>query len=333
LYTVVDSRIVEIVRTAMTPYRLNLEAGDRLLIVADTGTDPLVVQAFHTAAVTLGIQATVAMSTPVPFHHADLDPMTIAAMDGADLVHLVTSRGSLHAEAPHRRQLEGQRFVASEEITVSMLREGAATADYEAMNRLGERLYELWTSAHEIHVTTPEGTDLRAEVTGRPCWLCAGKVLENPGVDLYCCGFPDGEVGVAPIEETIEGTIVWDTSMHQVGLLHEPIRARVEQGRVVELTGGPEAQKLRAYLEEKGDEQSWIVGETSIGINDKARVTGLVREDKKLYGSLHIALGMNTDTGGTVASRTHVDGVLRRPTLVVDGKTVLEDGRITTASA
>jgi leucyl aminopeptidase (aminopeptidase T) len=183
-----------------------------------------------------------------------------------------------------------------------------------------------------VRITTQEGTDLRGSITGRPSWLCAAKVLENPGVDLYCAAFPDGEVGIAPIEDTIEGTVVWDTSMHQIGLLNEPIRARVERGRVVELTGGPEAQRLRTYLDQNGDEESWIIGETSIGINPKARVTGLVREDKKLEGSVHIALGMNTDTGGTCASRTHVDGVIRRPTVVIDGTTVVDNGVLTVSA-
>jgi leucyl aminopeptidase (aminopeptidase T) len=325
----VDSRLPELVKNAMVPYRLNLEAGDRVLIVADTGTEGAVVQAFMAAAVALDVEAMVALTTPPPFHHAEVSPMVAAAMDEADLVHLITSKGSLHCQACHGKQANGKRFVASEEISVEMLRGGAATADYERMNELGDKLQEIWRGGRSIHITSEQGTDLRAEVAGRPSWVTAGRVRDHEGLDLYACGFPDGEVGIAPIEETIEGVVVWDTSMHQIGLLNEPIRAVVSCGRAVELTGGAEADRLRAYLEANGDEGSWMIGEASIGINDKARVTGFVREDKKLAGSIHIALGMNTDTGGTVASRTHVDGVIRRPTLVVDDETVVRDGTIT----
>lgn len=323
-----DNRIAELVKNAMVPYRLNLEAGDRLLLVADTGTDPLVVQAFMTAAVTLGIEATLAMSAPLPYHHAELNPTIVAAMDGADLVHLITSTGSLHGRSAHARQLEGKRFVASEEITAEMLRKGATTADYEYMNRLGEELRALWRGGRKLHITTRNGMDFRADIGGRPCWITAGLVLENPGLDLCCCAFPDGEVGIAPVEDSCEGTVVWDTSMHHVGLIDEPIVARIEKGRAVEITGGAEAQRLREYLEANGDEGSYVIGETSIGINEAARVTGLVREDKKLRGSIHIALGMNTDTGGLVASKTHVDGIIRRPTLHIDDQLVIDDGNI-----
>lgn len=327
-----DNRIAEIVRTAMVPYRLNLEPGQRVAIVADTGTDPMVVQAFMAAAIALDVVPYVVMTAPVPFHHAPPDPAVINAMKGADLVHLVTSKATIHSAPTHELQRQGQRFLASEEITVDMLREGGATADYDRMNRLGQKIYDIWTEGRSMHVTSDLGTDLRADITGRPSWLTAAKVLENPGCDLYACGFPDGEVGMSPIEESIEGTVVWDTTMHHVGLIETPIRAEFRAGRCVDISGGAEARKLRAYLESNGDDGSWMLGETSVGINEKCRVTGLVREDKKIAGCMHIALGMNTDTGGNVASRTHLDGVVRYPTLVVDGTVVIDQGRLQLAA-
>ena len=323
-----DNRFAEIVRTAMTPYRLNLNAGDRLVIVTDTGTDPIVSNAFMAAAIALDLNVTQIMSPPVRFHHDAPAEGVLQAMKGADLVHLVTSKAVIHSEPTHALQTAGQRFLASEEISVDMLREGGATADYERMNRLGEKIYDIWTAGTSMHVTCPNGTDLHGDITGRPSWLTAAKVLENPGCDLFAAGFPDGEVGMSPIEETIEGKVVWDTTMHHVGLLSEPITAEIREGRAVRITGGASASKLLAYLEANGDEGSWMLGEASVGINDKCRVTGFVREDKKIAGCMHIALGMNTDTGGNVASRTHLDGVVRYPTLVVDDTTVIKDGEL-----
>jgi len=323
-----DNRLAEIVKTAMVPYRLNLQAGDRVLIVTDTSTDPLLTQAFTAAAIALDVMPIVTMRPPLPYHHADLDPANLAAMNEVNLVHLLTTRATLHSPAGHRKQLEGVKFLASEQLTVSMLQEGAATADYEAMNAVAEELYEVMQSGKSLHLTTAGGTDLVGDITGRPSWICAGRVEENPGLDLNACGFPDGEVGMAPIEESIEGTIVWDVSMHHCGLIDEPIVAQVKAGAVVSIEGGAEARALEAFLEANGDEGSRIVCETSIGINERARITGLVREDKKAAGTVHVALGMNTDTGGVVASRTHLDGVMRNPTVVVDGRTIVRDGEL-----
>lgn len=323
-----SNRLAEMVKTAMVPYRLNLSPGDKLVIVTDTGTDPDVATAFMTAAHCLDIDVVQVTGLPVRFHHDAPAAQVMRAMEGADLVHLVTSKAVIHSDPTHQLQAAGTRFLASEEITADMLVEGGALADYDAMNQLGQKIYDVWTTGRSMRVTSSLGTDLRADITDRPSWLTAAKVLENPGCDLFAAGFPDGEVGMSPIEETIEGTIVWDTTMHHVGLIAEPIRARVEHGRVVEITGGVEARKLLAYLDANGDDGSWMIGETSVGINERCRVTGLVREDKKIAGCMHIAMGMNTDTGGRVASRTHLDGVVRYPTLTVDDTTVIENGKL-----
>jgi leucyl aminopeptidase (aminopeptidase T) len=323
-----DNRIAEIVKVAMKPYQLNLTAGQRVLIVTDTGTDPLVTQAFMAAALALDIEPVVVMQPPAAFHHAELSPLTVAAMADADIIHLCTSKAAIHSGAVHKLMKSGKRFIASEEITVEMMRQGAATADYDKMNTIGQQIYEIMHNGRRLRVTSGLGTDLTADITNRPAWLAAGRVMDNPGCDLSACGFPDGEVGVAPIEESIQGVVVWDTSMHHVGLINEPIRAEIKDGRAVSIKGGAEAQRLLDFLHENGDEGSWIIGETAVGINDRARVTGLVREDKKLGGCSHIALGTNTDVGGRNPSRTHLDGIVRRPTWQVDDTVVIREGKI-----
>ena len=59
--------------------------------------------------------------------------------------------------------------------------------------------------------------------------------------------------------------------------------------------------------------------EASVGINSKAVVRGLQREDKNILGSMHFGLGTNIDVGGTIHSKIHMDGVVLEPTLYVDG--------------
>lgn len=68
------------------------------------------------------------------------------------------------------------------------------------------------------------------------------------------------------------------------------------------------------------------MGELGIGTNTAARLTGLILEDEKVYGTVHIAFGTNTSFGGTNKADVHMDGVILKPTLYLDEKLVIDKG-------
>ncbi|KUK84633.1 MAG: Leucyl aminopeptidase [Synergistales bacterium 58_81] len=70
------------------------------------------------------------------------------------------------------------------------------------------------------------------------------------------------------------------------------------------------------------------LAELGIGTNKKARVTGVILEDEKIYSTVHIALGSNDTFGGTVAAGIHLDGVIKSPELYIDGKLIVSGGEI-----
>jgi leucyl aminopeptidase (aminopeptidase T) len=123
--------------------------------------------------------------------------------------------------------------------------------------------------------------------------------------------------------------IVVDGTMIGKGRLETPIRMAVRDGRVVEISGGEEAAILRRMIEPYG-EAGRNIAELGIGTNDKAMLSGVVLEDEKVLGTVHMALGDSASMGGSVHVPIHLDGVMLHPTLVVDGRTVLEDGRLVT---
>jgi 2,5-dihydroxypyridine 5,6-dioxygenase len=67
--------------------------------------------------------------------------------------------------------------------------------------------------------------------------------------------------------------------------------------------------------------------EASVGVNAKAVVRGIQREDKNILGTLHFGLGTNIDVGGSIRSKVHLDGVILEPTLYVDGVKKIDNGR------
>jgi leucyl aminopeptidase (aminopeptidase T) len=51
-------------------------------------------------------------------------------------------------------------------------------------------------------------------------------------------------------------------------------------------------------------------------------------EDKKILGSAHLGIGGNLDLGGNLASTVHLDVILRKVSLALDGKWLLQHGKL-----
>ena len=108
-----------------------LQPGDHVLFVTDGGTPPDVVEVLFAAAASLGF-ASSSIFYPVPVAHGAEPPATVAqAMAAADVALLATSKGINHTSATVKAAASGTRCVFMDEISVEMLRTGAATADYE----------------------------------------------------------------------------------------------------------------------------------------------------------------------------------------------------------
>ena len=137
---------------------------------------------------------------------------------------------------------------------------------------------------------------------------------------------PTGEAYLAPLEGLSNGVVVVDGSIAGVGMMSQPLRIAVENGYATDISGGPEAQKLISLLEPHGKDAR-TVAEFGIGTNDKAILTGIILEDEKVMGTIHIAFGDNKSMGGSVRVASHLDGLVKAPTVWFDEVKVMEDGR------
>ena len=107
----------------------------------------------------------------------------------------------------------------------------------------------------------------------------------------------------------------------------QPIRIVVKDGYATEITGGASAARLIELLEPHGRDAR-TVAEFGIGTNDKAILTGVILEDEKVMGTIHIAFGDNKSMGGTVRVASHLDGLVKWPTVWFDDEVVMRDGQL-----
>lgn len=327
-----SQKLIELAKVFQTPLRLNAKAGDRILIMTDTGMEPLLWQGLATAASCLDMEPVVTVMTPRAHHAADpASAARAAALDPAtDLVVYLTSTAMAHAPITEDLVEAKKKFILMEELTVEMLKPGGpAWADYAAMDRLGKKIAAVYTAGRTVRVTCPNGTDLTVSIEGRPGRSIAGMPLAlHPGKGGGCA-FPDGEAHVCPVEGTGEGRVVFDLTAHSVGALKEPIVLTVEKGMVTRIDGGQQAQTWRRILEQAADPGSYnCPAEVSIGLNRNVTPTGSMRTDKKMYGTSHIGVGDTVVLGGTCHAKLRLEGVIRHPEIAVDGQVLTRGGRI-----
>jgi hypothetical protein len=147
---------------------------------------------------------------------------------------------------------------------------------------------------------------------------------------------PSGEAYIAPIESTAEGSIVINGSIPEMVLWpEEEIVAFFRQGHLVRIE--PENSAANRWLESNQFDQgrsqgdnSWTnLAEIGIGVNPSVReLTGNILLDEKAANTIHIALGTNAFMGGTVTAPIHCDMVIKTSTVMVDGQTIVHEGRL-----
>jgi aminopeptidase len=170
----------------------------------------------------------------------------------------------------------------------------------------------------QIHVTAPE-TDLWLSVEGRTFINCDGH--EN---------MPDGEVFTGPVEDSINGHVLFSYPTIENGKEVSGVRLWFENGRVVKAAADKNEEFLLRTLDT--DPGARGVGEFAFGTNQGInRFTRQILFDEKINGSFHLALGASyPETGGKNQSAIHWDMIcdMRQGGRVeVDGQLIYQDGR------
>jgi leucyl aminopeptidase (aminopeptidase T) len=300
---------------------LAVKAGETVLVITDEPKREIGTAIWRVAKF-LGAEAMLTEIMPRQ-RNGEEPPAPIAALMAASSVVLCpTSKSLTHTAARREACAHGARIATLPGITEDMMIRCLA-ADYNAIAERSQRLSVALESGNEVRVTSPAGTDIRLIRGDRHAKPDTGFYL-NPG---EYGNLPAGETFFAPVEGTAQGVIVFDGAMAGVGKVKTPIRIIVRDGIAVEITGGPEAKKLNELIDPLGV-AARNIAELGIGTNDRAQITGVILEDEKVMGTVHIALGDNMSMGGTVSVPSHLDGLILQPTVYVDDRMIMEDGKL-----
>lgn len=302
---------------------LNVTPGEKVVVFSDPGADADAAHAVAEAAERAGaVTRVIEIEAEVLGAEADVAAAPAGVLD-ADVLIGVTSVSLYHSAVGRHAAERGARVLAMTGCTERMLTEGAIEADFEQVEPRCVALAEALTQASRLQLTTARGTDLTALLTGRDAETCTGRAT-RPGDRT---GFPDIEAFVAPLETTTNGRLVVDGSSTSHGIVDAPISIEVAEGVARSFDGGAHASEIKALLQGHGP-AALVLAEFGFGLNPAARVIGNIIEDEATYGTGHVAFGSNVGFGGINSAPLHQDLVYWKPTLRLDGVTVISDGEL-----
>jgi aminopeptidase len=150
--------------------------------------------------------------------------------------------------------------------------------NYPKMSEAMEPLVALMQKTSKVHIKDAD-TDLTFSIEGINVVKCDGHR-----------NIPDGEVYTAPVRDSINGHIKYNTPSLYEGTVFEGIRFEFQNGRIVKATADNDEDKLNKILDT--DENARYTGEFAIGVNP------MVKEpmkdtlfDEKIGGSFHLTPG------------------------------------------
>lgn len=170
--------------------------------------------------------------------------------------------------------------------------------DYAAMSEMIEPLKRLMEKTDQVHLVSP-GTDLTFSIKDIPIIPCCGT-----------CNIPDGEIYTAPVRNSVNGTITYNTPSPYQGNVFQEVSLTFENGKIIKATCNGDNEKLNEIFDT--DEGARYVGEFSLGLNPMILdPMGDILFDEKIIGSIHFTPGRaykDADNGNV--SSIHWDMVL-----------------------
>jgi len=311
-------------RSAMIAIKscMGVKEKEQVIIITDENKKDIGI-ALWNAAKKLKAEAILVEMKPRHTNGEEPPPAIATLMAAADVVLCPTSKSLTHTNARIVACGKGARISTLPGITEdTMIR--CLNADYNKIAALSVKLKKILDPAKVVRVTSKKGTDITMPILGRMAKADTGIVTKKGEYS----NLPAGETFLAPIEGKSNGIIVIDGAMAGgIGLVKKEIKVIVKDGLAVKFIGGAEANALEKLLKPYG-EPGRNIAEFGIGTNYKAKLTGLILEDEKVLGTIHIAFGNNKSMGGNVGVPIHLDGLINRPTVEVDGKIIMKEGKL-----
>ncbi|HEY0661431.1 MAG TPA: aminopeptidase [Lysobacter sp.] len=204
--------------------------------------------------------------------------------------------------------------------------------DYGELQARGEQVKAVLAAGNELHITNPNGTDLKVRVQGRPVLVSDGVVTAEDmkrGAAAASAYLPAGEVYTTPVPGTAEGKVVHSRTFFR-GKQIDNLTLTIAGGKVTEMTGtGPGYADFRAGYDAVNDPRKDLVGFVDFGINPNVKLPATSTVGNWVpAGTVTVGTGINVWAGGDNSVPYGLTVFLPGSTVTLDGKPIIENGAL-----
>ncbi|VWX61831.1 2,5-dihydroxypyridine 5,6-dioxygenase [Burkholderiales bacterium 8X] len=200
----------------------------------------------------------------------------------------------------------------------------------------------LYRGTKQVHVTSKAGTDLRYSCGEYPVMTQYGMADEPGRFDHWGVGL----LHTFPNEGSAEGRVVIAPGdiiiLPYCRYVQDAIEIEVRGGHIVSIDGGLDATLMREWLNDgkvaEADQDPFALSHLGWGLNPQCRWDAIAlygdaperarAAARSFPGNFLFSTGPNTQGGGKRITRGHYDVPMRNCTIALDGKVVVQDGRV-----
>ncbi len=301
--------------------------GEHVVITADTSSDMRIVQATARATFAAGAVPTVVLHPTQKEAFMEPPPPLAGAVHKADVWIEYAVAMVFLTEAWRQALKNGVRYICLTGMDAMMMVNTIQRVRYDKLLALGNLLRDTIQEADKVEIYSPGGTELVAFNRGRRARQ-SGKLADTKGEAIML----GGQVSWCPMEETINGRLVFDGALYpptELGKLNESVELTLKEGVVTDIRGGAEAKIFERWLASFNDPNMYRLAHYSLGFNPGVtKPSGRIVEDERIFGIVEMGIGSQGPQimGKTWSAAAHTDGVVMNPTVVLEGVEMEKDG-------
>lgn len=263
----------------------------------------------------------------VKFHGKEVNKSLEKAMCDSKLIFCLTKYSLAHSTARLKASKKGARFLSLPNYSFKFLKDRSIKVNYKKIAKKTQKLANILTKGDQINLFSKAGTNLNLKIKGRKGNCCPGFVKKKGDLGSP----PDIEANISPHENSSNGIAIINGSITHPKLkkLKQNLKLKISKGKIniIESENQKNKNLLNKIFGKKGSKKR-VLAECGIGLNPKAKLSGHMLTDEGSLGCIHLGFGANHTVGGKNKIDFHIDLVMKRTSLYVDKKLIIDQGNL-----